>query len=60
VRIGVGRPPGRQDPADYVLEPVGRIAAEKLGDAVLLGEGAVLHIIEHGIDSAMREFNTRE
>jgi peptidyl-tRNA hydrolase, PTH1 family len=60
VRIGVGRPPGRQDPADYVLEPMGRIAAEKLGDAVLLGERAVLHIIEHGVTSAMNEYNTRE
>ena len=60
VRIGVGRPPGRQDPADYVLEPLGRIAAEKLGDAVLLGERAALHIMENGVDSAMREFNTRE
>jgi peptidyl-tRNA hydrolase, PTH1 family len=60
VRIGAGRPPGRQDPADYVLEPMGRIAAEKMGDAVLLGERAVLHIIEHGVDSAMNEFNTRE
>ena len=24
VRVGVGRPPGRQDPADFVLAPVGR------------------------------------
>ncbi len=60
VRVGVGRPPGRQDPADYVLEPLGRAAAEDLGDAVLQGAAAVLHIIEHGIDSAMNEYNTRD
>ena len=24
VRVGIGRPPGRQDPADYVLEPIGK------------------------------------
>ncbi len=59
VRVGVGRPPGRQDPADFVLEPVGPQAAEDLGDAVLLGVKAVLHIIERGIDSAMNEFNAR-
>lgn len=60
VRIGVGRPPGRQDPADYVLEPMSRAATEALGEAVLLGVRAVLHTIEHGVGSAMNEFNTRE
>ena len=34
VRIGVGRPPGRKDPADYVLEPVSKRQAEDF--AVLL------------------------
>ena len=24
VRIGIGRPPGRQDPADFVLAPIGK------------------------------------
>jgi len=59
VRIGVGRPPGRQDPADYVLEPMGRAAAETMGEAVLLGEKAVLHVIEHGVGAAMNVFNAR-
>ncbi len=57
VRIGVGRPPGRQDPADYVLEPMSAAAAEAMGQAVLLGTRAVLHIIEYDIGSAMNEFN---
>jgi peptidyl-tRNA hydrolase, PTH1 family len=60
VRIGVGRPPGRQDAADYVLEPMGRTAAESMGEAVLLGVRAVLHVIEHGVVAAMNEFNGRE
>jgi peptidyl-tRNA hydrolase, PTH1 family len=38
VRIGVGRPPGRKDPADYVLEPVSRRQAEDF--AVLLERAA--------------------
>jgi PTH1 family peptidyl-tRNA hydrolase len=38
VRIGVGRPPGRKDPADYVLEPVPRRDAEDF--AVLLERAA--------------------
>jgi PTH1 family peptidyl-tRNA hydrolase len=38
VRIGVGRPPGRQDPADYVLEPVPKRQTEDF--AVLLERAA--------------------
>jgi peptidyl-tRNA hydrolase, PTH1 family len=38
VRIGVGRPPGQKDPADYVLEPVPRRQAEDF--AVLLERAA--------------------
>jgi PTH1 family peptidyl-tRNA hydrolase len=38
VRIGVGRPPGRQDPADYVLEPFGKSERDELG--VVLEEAA--------------------
>jgi peptidyl-tRNA hydrolase, PTH1 family len=38
VRIGVGRPPGRKDPADYVLEPVSKRQAEEF--AVLLERAA--------------------
>jgi PTH1 family peptidyl-tRNA hydrolase len=38
VRIGVGRPPGRKDPADYVLEPISRRDAEDF--AVLLERAA--------------------
>jgi PTH1 family peptidyl-tRNA hydrolase len=38
VRIGIGRPPGRQDPADYVLQPIGKRQAEDF--AVLLERAA--------------------
>ncbi len=57
VRVGIGRPPGRQDAADYVLEPMRREAAERLADAVPTAAQAVLHVLEHGVDSAMREYN---
>jgi PTH1 family peptidyl-tRNA hydrolase len=57
VRIGIGRPPGRQDPADYVLEPMSNAVAERLGDMVPHAAQAVLHVLEHGVDSAMQEYN---
>lgn len=57
VRIGVGRPPGRMDPADYVLQPLRKVAAEALLATVPTAAQCVLHILEHGIVSAMREYN---
>lgn len=59
VRVGIGRPPGRQDPADFVLEPLRKDAAERMGAVIPTAAQAVLHILEHGADSAMREYNGR-
>ena len=57
VRVGIGRPPGRQDAADYVLEPMRRDAAERLSAMVLTAAQAVMHVLENGADSAMQEYN---
>jgi len=57
VRLGIGRPPGRQDPADFVLEPMRKDTTEKLAEMVPHAAQAVLHVLEHGVDSAMREYN---
>jgi PTH1 family peptidyl-tRNA hydrolase len=57
VRLGVGRPPGRMDPADYVLEPMRGAKLETLESTVPVAAQCVVHILEHGIESAMREFN---
>lgn len=58
VRVGVGRPPGRMDPADWVLQPLRAASLEDLEDTIPAAAQAVLHIIEQGIDSAMRECNS--
>lgn len=57
VRIGVGRPPGRMDAADYVLEPLGKRAWEEFEAVIPTAAQCVMHILEHGIESAMQEFN---
>ena len=57
VRIGIGRPPGRMDPADYVLEPIRGAAAEELAAAIPAAAEAVVYVVEHGVQAAMREFN---
>jgi PTH1 family peptidyl-tRNA hydrolase len=57
VRVGIGRPPGRMDPADFVLEPMGREARERLETAVPEAAQCVVHVLEHGVESAMRDYN---
>ncbi|MCE5191243.1 MAG: aminoacyl-tRNA hydrolase, partial [Actinomycetia bacterium] len=57
VRVGIGRPPGRQDPANFVLEPMGREASERLAAMIPTAAQAVLHVLENGVESAMQEYN---
>jgi peptidyl-tRNA hydrolase, PTH1 family len=57
VRIGVGRPPGRQDPADFVLRPFSRTEA---GDVPLLVDDAadaVRSLIADGLAATQDRFN---
>lgn len=57
VRVGVGRPPGRMDCADYVLEPLSKAAWERMESTIPHAAQCVMHILEQGIASAMREYN---
>jgi PTH1 family peptidyl-tRNA hydrolase len=57
VRVGIGRPPGRQDPADYVLESMRKAALEEFAAVLPVAAQCVMHVLEDGIDSAMQEFN---
>jgi PTH1 family peptidyl-tRNA hydrolase len=57
VRLGVGRPPGRHDPADFVLKP---FAERELADVELLvddGADAVRALILDGLEAAQDRFN---
>jgi len=56
-RLGVGRPPGRQDPADYVLRPFSKSEWTDVEFAIATAAQAIVHVIEHGVESAMNEYN---
>jgi len=58
VRIGIGKPPGRQPGADYVLHRPGRAEREALDVAVAVAADAVEMIATDGADAAMLRFNT--
>ena len=57
VRLGIGRPPGRQDPADFVLRDFGKAEREEL--PFLLGDAAdaVEAIIDLGLTAAQQRFH---
>jgi PTH1 family peptidyl-tRNA hydrolase len=57
VRIGIGKPPGREAGADYVLHRPGRAQREALDVAVEVAADAVETIATDGVDAAMARFN---
>lgn len=57
VRLGVGRPRGRQDPADYVLEPFAKAEREEAEVLVEGGADAVLALVTEGLAAAQDRFN---
>jgi PTH1 family peptidyl-tRNA hydrolase len=59
VRIGIGKPPGRQQGADHVLRKPGKAERELLDVAVVDAADAVELILAEGADVAMNRYNTR-
>ena len=57
VRLGVGRPPGRQDPADYVLQPIPKRDEADVALLVDDGSDAVRALVLDGLDRAQDRFN---
>jgi PTH1 family peptidyl-tRNA hydrolase len=57
VRIGIGKPPGRQTGTDYVLHRPGRAEQESLDLAVEMAADAVEVIGADGTEAAMQRFN---
>lgn len=58
VRVGVGRPPGRMDTADYVLQQLKGDAWDAFSDSVPVAAQAVIDVLERGVDEAMRIHNS--
>jgi peptidyl-tRNA hydrolase, PTH1 family len=57
VRVGIGRPPGRKDPADFVLQPLGSRDETDLAILVEHAADAVRALITDGLDRTQDRFN---
>ncbi|MGH9018374.1 MAG: aminoacyl-tRNA hydrolase [Acidimicrobiales bacterium] len=58
VRIGIGKPPGRQAGVDYVLHRPGKAERQALDVAVEVAADAVEYLAAQGPEAAMLRFNT--
>jgi PTH1 family peptidyl-tRNA hydrolase len=57
VRVGIGRPPGRQDPADFILQPVAKRDEGNLALVVGHAADAVRALITDGVERTQDRFN---
>ena len=57
LRLGIGRPPGRMDPADYVLQNFSRDEMKVLSEILERAAEAALTFVVDGLNKAMNKFN---
>jgi PTH1 family peptidyl-tRNA hydrolase len=57
VRVGVGRPPGRQDPADFVLGSYSSTERKELPFQIDSAADAIECLIAHGLEETQQRFN---
>ncbi len=60
IRIGIGKPPGRQPGADYVLKRPGKEERAGLDLAAVVAADAVELIVTAGVEVAMNRVNTAD
>jgi len=57
VRVGIGRPPGRQDPADFVLSNYSATERKDLEINVVEAADAVESLVADGLEKTQQRFN---
>lgn len=57
LRLGIGRPPGRMDPKDYVLQDFSKDDLKFLPEVLDRAADAALEFVMNGLNIAMNKFN---
>ena len=58
IRLGIGRPMGQQDPADFVLKQFSKEEKKTLDEFIDRGADCVEFLIEKGLDLTQSKFNS--
>jgi PTH1 family peptidyl-tRNA hydrolase len=58
IRLGIGRPMGEQDPADFVLKAFSKVEQKELGEFISRSADAVESLINDGLELTQQNFNS--
>ena len=58
IRLGIGRPMGQQDPADFVLKAFSKLEQKDLAEFVVRGADVVESLITKGLEATQSAFNS--
>jgi len=57
LRLGIGRPPGKMDPANFILQNFSRDEMKSISEILDAGSDAVLEFVSKDLNAAMNKFN---
>ena len=58
IRLGIGRPMGQQDPADFVLKAFSKVEQKDLPEFIVRGADVVESLITQGLERTQTAFNS--
>lgn len=58
LRLGIGRPPGQQDPGDFVLKPFSSTERKTLEEFLITGAQATESLVQYGLEKTQQNFNS--
>ncbi len=58
IRLGIGRPMGQQDPADFVLKAFSKVEQKDLAEFIVRGADVVESLIAKGLEATQSAFNS--
>ena len=58
IRLGIGRPMGEQDPADFVLKAFSKVEQKELGEFISRSADAVESLVSNGLELTQQNFNS--